>query len=119
MTRCQYLCGKTRAECFREIKPQIENMNAYGRIVHKKAKGCSNFYKLLSFNDKKDGWDSNSRSMEQDLTDFDPNYIFEIDEFFLTVKKIMSLNFFNRIKQFIIRLFRNNLFLGNKSESMQ
>ena len=72
-------------------------MNACGRIIHKKAKGCSNFYKLLSSNDKKDGWDSASRSMECDLTDSDPNYIFDRDEFFLMVKKIMILNYFNRI----------------------
>ena len=57
--------------------------------------------------------------MERDLTDFDPNYIFDRDEFFLMVKKVMSLDYFNRIKQFMIRLFRNNLFLGNKYNSMQ
>ena len=88
-------------------------MNAYGRMVHKKARGCSNFYMLLSFEDKKDGWDNACRSMEQDLTDFDPNYIFDRDEFFSAVKKIINLNYFNRIKRFMIRLFRNNLFLGN------
>ena len=58
-------------------------MNAYGRIIHKKAKGCSNFYKLLSYNDKKDSWESANRSMQRDLTDFDPNYIFDRDEFFV------------------------------------
>ena len=66
-----------------------------------------------------DGWDSASRSMERDLTDFDPNYLFERDNFFANVKKIMNLNFFNRIKQFMIRLYRNNLYLGNKSKNMQ
>ena len=76
-----------RLECLRYIKLQIENMNAYGRIIHKKAKGCSYFYKLLTSNDKKDGWDSASRSMERDLTDLDPNYIFDRDVFFLIVKK--------------------------------
>ena len=57
--------------------------------------------------------------MERDLTDFDPNYVFEMDEFYSNVKKIMNLNFFNRIKQFMIRLYRNNLFLGNKSKNGQ
>ena len=94
-------------------------MNAYGRIIPKKAKICLNFYKLLSFNNKKESWDSASRSIECDLTDFDPNYIFERDEFFLIVNKIMSSNYFNRIKQFKIRLFRINLFLGNKTKNMQ
>ena len=35
------------------------------------------------------------------------------------VKKLMSLNYFNRIKQFMIILFRNNLYLGNKSNNKQ
>ena len=29
----------------------------------------------------------------------------------------MSINYFNRIKQFMIRLYRNNLFLGDKSSN--
>ena len=57
--------------------------------------------------------------MERDLTDFDQNYFFEMEVFYANVKKIMNLNFFNRIKQFMIRLYRNNLFLGNKSKNMQ
>ena len=57
-------------------------MNAYGQIVHRKAKGCSNLYKLLSFHDKKDGWDGACCSMECDLTDFEQNYIFERESFF-------------------------------------
>ena len=35
------------------------------------------------------------------------------------VERIMSLNYFNRIKQFMIRLFQNNLYLGNKSNNKQ
>ena len=54
------------------------------------------------------------------MNDFDPNYIFEKDEFFFqNVKKIMSLNFFNRIKRFMITLFRNYLFLGDKASNKQ
>ena len=30
----------------------------------------------------------------------------------------MSLNYFNRTKQFMIRLFRNNLYLGNKKNTI-
>ena len=54
------------------------NFNAYGRIVHKKVKGCSTFYKLLNFEDKKDGWDKVCRGMERDLTDFDPNTVLKL-----------------------------------------
>ena len=92
------------------------NFNAYGRIVHRKAKGCSNFYKLLSFEDKKDGWEAACRGMERDLLDFDPNYNFEPQTFYENVKKIMDLDYFNRIKQFMLRLYRNNFFLGNKGK---
>ena len=76
ITQCQYLSGKTSVECFIDNKHQKGNMNAQGRIVHRKAKGCSSFYKLLSFHDKKDVWESACCSMECDLTNLDPNYIF-------------------------------------------
>ena len=66
MTSCSYTCGKTREGCLRVIGAESGNFNAYGRIIHKKARGCSTFYKLLSYEDKKDGWDSASRSMERD-----------------------------------------------------
>ena len=39
------------------------------------------------------------------------------DSFLLNVKKIMNLHFFNRIKQFMIRLFHNNIFLGDKASN--
>ena len=87
ITQCQYLSGKACMEFFRDIKPKIGIMNAYGQIVHRKAKGCSNFYNLLSFHDKKDGWDGACCSMERALTDFDPNYIFKGKSFFCWLKK--------------------------------
>ena len=30
IVQCNYVSGRTRAECFRDIKPPISNMNAYG-----------------------------------------------------------------------------------------
>ena len=80
--------------CLRIIGAEIGNFNAYGRIVHKKQGDAQLFYKLVTYEDKKDdGWDSASRSMERDLTDFDPNHVFEMDDFFVNVKKIMNSNF--------------------------
>ena len=70
-------------------------------------------YKMLSAHDKKDGWDSSCNKMENDLADFDPEYEFDRDSFFNNVTMIMSIKYFNRIKQFMIRLYRNNLFLGH------
>ena len=92
-TQSQYVCGRACAECFSDIRLPVSHFNTYGRIINKKAKGCSIFYNLLSLHDKKDGWDAACCSMERDLTDFDPYYIFEKDDFFQIVKKIMSLNF--------------------------
>ena len=50
--------------------------------MHKKAKGCSYFYKILSTHDKKDGWDSSCNRMENDLTEYDPEYEFDSESFF-------------------------------------
>ena len=75
-------------ECTRGIKPNIGMFNIYGRIVHKKAKGCSHFYKLLCAHDKKDGWDSPCYKMENDLTNLDPNYEFDRECFFNNEHKV-------------------------------
>ena len=64
------------------------DFNAYGRIIHRKAKGCSNFYKLLSFEEKTDGWDAACRGMERDLLGFDPNCNFDPQTFYENVRKI-------------------------------
>ena len=63
------------------------DFNAYGRIIHRKARGCSNFYKLLSFEEKKDGWEAACRGMERDSQNFDPNYNFDPQFFYENVKK--------------------------------
>ena len=72
--------------------------NIYGRIVHKRAKGCSYFYELLSINDKNDGWAGPCIRMENDLVINDPTYNFESESFVENVKNIMGLKYFNRIK---------------------
>ena len=69
-------------ESIRDIKPSIGNYNIYGHIVHKKARGCSHFYKLLSAHDKNYSWDAPCIGMERDLVDFEPDYDFEQEIFF-------------------------------------
>ena len=110
----KYRCVDNYMECIRRIKPSIGIYNIYGRIMHKKANGCSHFYKMLSTHDRKDGWDGPCNKMEIDLTNFDPDYEFDRENFFNNVNKIMSIIYFNRIKQFMIRLYRNNLFFGTQ-----
>ena len=87
------------------IKPSIGIYNIYGRIVYRKAKGCSHFYKMLCAHDKKDGWEGPCNRMENDLTDLDPDYEFNREGFFSNINKIMNIKYFNRIKQFMIRLY--------------
>ena len=55
--------------------------------------------------------------MENDLINLDPKYAFDREHFFKNVKNIMNIKYFNRIKQFMIRLHRNNLFLGHNYEN--
>ena len=52
----KYRCLDNYMECIRGIKPSIGIYNIYGRIVHKKAKGCSHFYKTLAHMTKKMDW---------------------------------------------------------------
>ena len=30
ISQSQYVCGRTRVECFRDIEPPVSNFNAYG-----------------------------------------------------------------------------------------
>ena len=78
----KYRCADNFAECIRGIGPCIGIYNIYGRIVHKKAKGCYYFYKILSTHDRKDGWESACNRMESDLTEYDPDYEFDRECFF-------------------------------------
>ena len=56
--------------------------------------------------EKKDGWDAACRGMERDLLDFDPHFNFNPQTFYENVKKVLNLNYFNRIKQFMLRLYK-------------
>ena len=105
ISQSQYICDRMHVECLREIQPTLSNYNIYGRMVHKKVEGCSHFYKLLSAYDKNDGWESPCNGMERDLEDFDPDCDFDQEVFFEYINKIMNLKYFNRIKQFMVRLF--------------
>ena len=44
--------------------------NIYGRIVAKKAKGCSYFYELLCANAKTDGWVMPEIKLLAEIADF-------------------------------------------------
>ena len=52
---------------------------------------------MLSTHDKKDGWDGPCNRMENDLTNFDPDYEFDRDSFFNNFTKIMGIKYFNSL----------------------
>ena len=53
-----------------KMRQKIGTFNLYGRIVTKKAKGCSFFYELLSANAKKDGWVLPEIKLVAEMMDF-------------------------------------------------
>ena len=86
--------------------------NIYGRLVTKRKKGCSFFYSLLNTHAKSDGWVKCCTKMEYEAEskglswDCDMQHIIEI------VKQVNRTPYLNRLKQFFLRLLRNNLFFG-------
>ena len=87
--------------------------NIYGRLVTKRKKGCAFYYSLLNTHAKSDGWVKSSIKIESDAEneglswECDTQYIVDI------VKQINKTPYLNRLKQFFLRLLRNNLFFGN------
>ena len=97
------------------IKPRIGLYNVYGQIVFKKATGCAHFYKILNTTNRDDGWSIACNSFEKESLEYLPNKYFCNATFHEDIKDIIKLNYFNTLKQFMIRHFRNNLFLNNRS----
>merc|ERR1712082_454488 len=86
------------------------NLTSYGKIVLSANKGCANFYQLLTFNPSyKNLWESAMISLDRSWEKAGTPQEITKDEFNLTVDKILHLKHFNKIKQFMIRLRRNNL----------
>ena len=90
--------------------------NTYGMIVTKKKKGCSYYYTLLNMNAKRDGWVNCGIKLEVDFTEEGIEWEYEEDEVLKIVIQVLKTPYLNRLKQFFIRLLRNNLFLGTKSQ---
>ena len=89
--------------------------NIYGRIVTKKLKGCSYYYEILNANSKKDGWVQANIKLEAELTEFDNGLEYDSDEFMKIVMEIIKMPFLNRLKQFMLKLLCNNLYLGKRA----
>ena len=101
--------------CLAKIRRTILHYNIYGRIVTKKRKGCSHFYDLLNMNSKNDGWVKCGLRLEVDFSEANLNWQYDEDGLIKIVIEILRTPNLNGLKQFMLRLLRNNLFFGKKS----
>ena len=88
--------------------------NIYGKIVYKRKSGCSYFYSILNFKANKTLlWEKSRISLEKDWEKNNVNVTVKIEEYEQIIKSVLSMRHFNYLKQFMIKLFRNNLYLKN------
>ena len=74
---------------------------------------------MLSTNAKKDGWVLPEIKLVAEVIDLknDPEY--ENTDYMRFVKEIIKMPYLNRLKQFLLRLLRNNLLLGKRAEKVK
>ena len=53
--------------------------------------------------------------MEKDFINIDSNFSINRDEFNETIKDILRIKCFNKIREFAIRLYKNSLYLNTRS----
>ena len=98
-----------------KIRKSLELYNLYGRMITKKPKGCSYYYNILNANTKKDGWVQPNIKLEAELTEFNNELEYDSNKFMKIVMEVIKMPFLNRLKQFMLRLLHNNLFLGKRA----
>ena len=107
--------GGLESGWLKKTRETLEIYNVYGRIVTKKPKGCSYYYELLSAHSKKDGWDQAKYKLEAELSEFYGQLEYDTADFMKIVMQIIKMPFLNRLKQFMLKLLRNNLYLGKRA----
>ena len=93
--------------------------NLYGRIVTKKAKGCSFYYEFLNAKTKNDGWIQPKIKLEAEMIRFDNEFEYDSEDYLRFVREIIKMPYLNRFKQFLLHLMRNNLLLGKRIEKVE
>ena len=94
----------------RETSP----FNIYGKIIYKSESWCSYFYKLPNFKANKTLlWEKSRLSLERDWEKHNIDITIEIPQYEQIIKSILNMKHFNHLKQFMIKLFRNNLYFKN------
>ena len=102
-----------------KIRQKIGTFNLYGRIITKKARGCSYFYELSTANAKSDGWIQLELKLLSEMAEFKNDKHYENEDYMRFVKEILKMPYLNRLKQFLLRLLRNNLLLGNRAKNVK
>ena len=88
--------------------------NIYGRIVFKLRSGCSYFYRLLNFKANKTLlWETSRLSLEKDWEKHNISITIEIEQYEQIIRAVLNIRHFNYLKQFMIKLLRNNLYFKN------
>ena len=85
-------------------------------MVTKMKKGCSHFYSLLNTHAKRDGWANCSIKLESEADNAGMNWEYDEFEILTIVKQVYRTPYLNRLKQFFLRLLRNNLYIGRKNQ---
>ena len=77
-------------------------------------KGCAYFYSLLSHKSNKTLlWEKSRKSLEKDWEKINLNYTIDIKQYEKIIKSVLSMKHNNYLKQFMVKLFRNNLYFKN------
>ena len=88
--------------------------NIYGRIVYKAKKGSAYYYSLLSYkNNKILLWEKSQISLERDWAKANLDITIEIKQYENIIKSVLRMKHHNYLKQFMVKLFRNNLYFKN------
>ena len=94
------------------VKPVLGIFNIDGRIVFQKNEGCAVFYKLMNSSRKTyDCWLTLKNSMEREFMNINAFFNIDKDLFSDSIREIIKIRNFNKLKKFTIRLYRNNLYL--------
>ena len=74
---------------------------------------------MLCANYKTDGWINPEIKLIAEMTEYTDNINYENDDYMKFVKQILRMPYLNRLRQFLLRLMRNNLLLGNRAKNIK
>ena len=94
--------------------PENGEYNVYGRFVTKRKKGCSYYYSLLNTHSRMDSWVNCCTKLESEAESEGLSWECDEYEILIRVKQVYKTPYLNRLKQFFLRLLRNNLYFGKK-----